>query len=746
MATKIQVRRDTAANWTSANTVLSDGEMGYETDTGYMKIGDGATAWSSLAYFTPGDVSDDNTTYTISVAQAGADANVTLTGSDASNDTVTMVAGNNLTVTVAGDNVTMDVDTDLANYSNATTAFISNITAEAIGSLSDVDVSAVADGSVLAYDQVAGNWVAGAPAVGALNDLSDVDEASPSAGDLLHYTAGTGWTGTTTLNSSFSTPGIRLKGTLEKDYNQFGTLTGTDGDTITHTGNLGNGPNFYHSDTDYNFVANFEDCFLNAGTFGKFTIMINNETEFRSSICTNILINGFAPNLQWVNGEAPTKGTPGEVDIIEVTVLNTATNLLSNLLEPQINADVYVWAHHLTADDKLDGDLTGSVFGDDSTLLVDGVNNTIPAANLSGALPAIDGSALTGVTAGSVDFADVTNTPTTIAGYGITDAITDVVSDTTPQLGGNLDLNNNDITGTGNIDITSGNVTLQSGSLDVTGTSTFTGNIVVDQGNDIQIQKSVSANNETLGRITATTGSVEYGEIEFKTGADGFADNSEINWYARIGGAKTAVFEIKGTSLGKSGFEINPTGSASLDFFMQSSGDPTLIFADAGDDRVGFGKIPTQGKVDVDGDVYATTFVGALAFSNLTSTPTTLAGYGITDAATSAQGALADTAVQPAALGNIEFGTGTIDTNDSSAVTITPAVIMSSDATVENSLTVTNTITADTVTGKIVATAGTAPTVATEAGEIGEIRFDNTNMYLKCPDGNWRRVALSGLV
>lgn len=41
--------------------------------------------------------------------------------------------------------------------------------------------------------------------------------------------------------------------------------------------------------------------------------------------------------------------------------------------------------------------ITGSVFGDDSTLLVDGVNSVIPSANLSGALPAIDGSALTGI-------------------------------------------------------------------------------------------------------------------------------------------------------------------------------------------------------------------------------------------------------------------------------------------------------------------------------------------------------------
>ena len=51
MADLIQLRRDTAANWTSANPTLSQGEQGYETDTGKMKIGDGSTAWSSLDYF-----------------------------------------------------------------------------------------------------------------------------------------------------------------------------------------------------------------------------------------------------------------------------------------------------------------------------------------------------------------------------------------------------------------------------------------------------------------------------------------------------------------------------------------------------------------------------------------------------------------------------------------------------------------------------------------------------------------------
>jgi hypothetical protein len=48
--TIIQVRRDTAANWTSNNPILATGELGFETDTGLFKIGRNDTDWTSLAY------------------------------------------------------------------------------------------------------------------------------------------------------------------------------------------------------------------------------------------------------------------------------------------------------------------------------------------------------------------------------------------------------------------------------------------------------------------------------------------------------------------------------------------------------------------------------------------------------------------------------------------------------------------------------------------------------------------------
>lgn len=63
MATQIKLRRDTYQNWYDNNPVLGLAEPGFDTTNKKLKIGDGTTAWRSLAYF------DDQETNLTTVAQ-----------------------------------------------------------------------------------------------------------------------------------------------------------------------------------------------------------------------------------------------------------------------------------------------------------------------------------------------------------------------------------------------------------------------------------------------------------------------------------------------------------------------------------------------------------------------------------------------------------------------------------------------------------------------------------------------------
>ena len=49
MANRIQLRRDTTANWNSVDPVLADGEPGYDIVTNELRIGNGSNTWSQLS-------------------------------------------------------------------------------------------------------------------------------------------------------------------------------------------------------------------------------------------------------------------------------------------------------------------------------------------------------------------------------------------------------------------------------------------------------------------------------------------------------------------------------------------------------------------------------------------------------------------------------------------------------------------------------------------------------------------------
>ena len=95
MATQIQFRRDTAANWTSANPTLAAGELGLETDTTFYKIGTGSTAWTSLAYGTIAGVPSSSSITSAMIV------NGTIVAGDIASDAITTVKILDANVTAA---------------------------------------------------------------------------------------------------------------------------------------------------------------------------------------------------------------------------------------------------------------------------------------------------------------------------------------------------------------------------------------------------------------------------------------------------------------------------------------------------------------------------------------------------------------------------------------------------------------------------------------------------------------------
>ena len=112
VVTQIQIRRGTAAQWTSANPTLASGEWGFETDTNKAKIGNGSTAWNSLSYIITGAV---GTVTSITAGTGLSGGTITGSGTIAIDSTVATLTGTqtltNKTLTDPKINLAFDAET-----------------------------------------------------------------------------------------------------------------------------------------------------------------------------------------------------------------------------------------------------------------------------------------------------------------------------------------------------------------------------------------------------------------------------------------------------------------------------------------------------------------------------------------------------------------------------------------------------------------------------------------------------------
>ena len=178
--------------------------------------------------------------------------------------------------------------------------------------------------------------------------------------------------------------------------------------------------------------------------------------------------------------------TSGDYGVLTPNADGSGTNYLSVTL-PVVDTSLVTETSSSTLSYKqytnavLNGTISGSAFNDDDTF---GSSSATTIASSESIKAYVDAQVQSKDTLS--ELTDV-NTSGAISGsvikydganwtVGTDTGLLDVVEDTTPQLGGSLDLNSNDITGTGNINTTgnaqfSGNLTI-SGNLNITGTTT----------------------------------------------------------------------------------------------------------------------------------------------------------------------------------------------------------------------------------------------------------------------------------
>ena len=173
-----------------------------------------------------------------------------------------------------------------------------------------------------------------------------------------------------------------------------------------------------------------------------------------------------------------------------------------------VGGDVYVSGNTRIVGILSVGSGTVTIDGDNGVIGVGTVTLTESQVSQLDDLTGDDGNFSGSVSvAGSITAATLYGNGSNLTGISI-DAISNIVEDTTPQLGGNLDLNGSNITGTGNIDIT-GNVDVN-GNLNVDGVLTYQDVTNVDSIGIVTARKGITVEsgygiNVVSGVVTATT-------------------------------------------------------------------------------------------------------------------------------------------------------------------------------------------------------------------------------------------------
>ena len=495
------------------------------------------------------------------------------------------------TASNAEGDITISANTDLSQYNNATSAFITDVSGDNLGTLADVNITSIADNELLQYDTGTGAWInqtiteAGFAAVATSGGYGDLTgrpnitfdgDMSGNTGGAIAANASTVTLTLDTVNSNvgtFNTVTVNAKGLVTGAVNTAFATVATSGDyaDLTNTPSLAGTYKWniaddasasYQVSTDSTIQilgANSISTSVNTGT-GALTITgpanvsdLTNDTGFITASSSDTLVNKSGNITQWTNNAG------------YVTLADIPNNFTLNV----------------GADDSTMRDINA---GEGFKIL--GGTNITTASDAEGNIT------ITGPTLTTYQQAIATAGNTGTGSIGVGDTFT--VLGTTGQI-----------------------------KVDAAG---FALSISLENLINTDLKGSVFADDSTL-LVDGVSGSIPYSVLSgapttvssFTNDSNFVSSGANITEFTNNAGYVTAA-------------QVGSTYN-----FRIGADDSTMRTINAGEDVKVLGGTAITTASDAEGNITITGVAQDFTWGSVTGTPTTLTGYGITDAYTQAQ-------------------------------------------------------------------------------------------------------------